>query len=79
MENNIKNTVSSIDDATLKIKTAEIMRALGIEPASLGARFDDPALLRAAIMNINERDIQSIISMLGKEKTEMILRTLGGK
>ena len=81
MENteNLKNTVASISDAELRARVEEVMRALGIPPTAMGQKFSDAASIRRVIMNMSESDLNNIMSTVGKEKTQTILREINKK
>lgn len=81
MENteNLKNTVASISDEELRAKVAQVMYALGIPPTAMGQRFADTSAIRAAIMNMSESDFRRIMSTVGEEKAQAILRGINGK
>jgi hypothetical protein len=76
---NIKNTVASASDAELRAKIESVMYALGIPPTALGQKFNDMGSVRKVIMNMSEADLNNIISTVGKERSESILRELRKK
>jgi hypothetical protein len=55
------------------------MYALGIPPTALGQKFNDMGSVRKVIMNMSEADLNNIISTVGKERSESILRELRKK
>ena len=81
MENteNLKNTVASISDAELRAKVEQVMRALGIPPTAMGQKFSDMSAVRKVIMNMSESDFRNIMSTVGEEEAQTILRGMGKK
>ncbi len=81
MENteNLKNAVASVSDAELRAKVEEVMRALGIPPTAMGQKFSDMTAIRKAIMNMSETDLNNIMSTVGNDKSQAILRGIGKK
>jgi hypothetical protein len=81
MENteNLKNAVASVSDAELRARVEDVMRALGIPPTAMGQKFTDMSAVRKVIMNMSESDLRNIMSTLGKEKAQAVLRGMGKK
>lgn len=81
MENaeNLKNTVASISDAELRAKVEQVMLALGIPPTAMGQRFSDMSAIRKVIMNMSESDFRNIMSTVGEEKAQSVLRDISKK
>ncbi len=76
---NLKNVVSSIDDETLRLKVEGIMAALGIDPNAMGQKFTDVSFIRNAVMNMSEQDLNNIISTVGEDRAQQILRGVNEK
>ena len=76
---NLKNTVSSIDDEALRLKVEAVITALGISPNALGQKFNDMSFIRNTVMNMNEQDLYNIISVVGTENAQSILGNIQGK
>ena len=81
MENteNLKNAVASVSDAELRARVEDVMRALGIPPTAMGQKFTDMSAIRKVIMNMSESDLRNIMSTLGEEKAQAVLRGMGKK
>ena len=81
MENteNLKNAVASVSDAELRARVEDVMRALGIPPTAMGQKFTDMSAVRKVIMNMSENDLSNIMSTLGEEKAQAVLRGMGKK
>jgi hypothetical protein len=81
MENteNLKNAVASVSDAELRARVEDVMRALGIPPTAMGQKFTDMSAVRKVIMNMSESDLRNIMSTLGEEKAQAVLRGMGKK
>ena len=81
MENteNLKNAVASVSDAELRARVEDVMRALGIPPTAMGQKFTDMSAVRKVIMNMSESDLRNIMSTLGEEKAQTVLRGMGKK
>ena len=81
MENskNLKNTVASVSDAELRAKVEQVMLALGIPPTAMGQKFSDMSAVRNVIMNMTESDFRNIMSTVGEEKAQAILRDINKK
>ena len=81
MENteNLKNAVASVSDAELRARVEDVMRALGIPPTAMGQKFSDMSAIRKVIMNMSESDLNNIMSTVGNEKAQSILRDIGKK
>jgi hypothetical protein len=81
MENteNLKNAVASVSDAELRAKVEEVMRALGIPPTAMGQKFTDMTAIRRVIMNMSESDFRNIMSTVGEDKAQAILRNVSKK
>ena len=81
MENteNLKNAVASVSDAELRAKVEEVMRALGIPPTAMGQKFTDMTVIRRVIMNMSESDFRNIMSTVGEDKAQAILRNVSKK
>ena len=81
MENteNLKNAVASVSDAELRAKVEEVMRALGIPPTAMGQKFTDMTAIRRVIMNMSESDFRNIMSTVGEDRAQTILRGMGKK
>jgi hypothetical protein len=81
MENteNLKNAVASVSDAELRARVEDVMRALGIPPTAMGQKFTDISAVRKVIMNMSENDLRNIMSTLGEEKAQAVLRGMGKK
>jgi hypothetical protein len=81
MENteNLKNTVASISDAELRARVEQVMLALGIPPTAMGQRFSDMSAIRKVIMNMSESDFHNIMSTVGEDRAQTILRGMGKK
>jgi hypothetical protein len=75
----LKNTVSSISDEELRAKVEAVMYALGIPPQALGHKFSDMSVIRNTVMNMSESDFRNIVSALGDEKAQSILRNINKK
>ena len=76
---NLKNAVSSIDDEALRIKVEAVMMALGISPNALGQKFNDMSFIRNTVMNLSDQDLVGIISAVGTENAQNILKDIHGK
>ncbi|MGN1095907.1 MAG: hypothetical protein ACI4QR_05920 [Eubacteriales bacterium] len=81
MENTdkIKDTISSIDDETLKLKIENIMQALGISPSAVGQKFNDVSFIRKTVMGMSEDDMKNILSTIGEDKAQEILQEINRK
>ena len=81
MENteNLKNAVASVSDEELRAKVEEVMRALGIPPTAMGQKFTDMTAIRRVIMNMSESDFRNIMSTVGEDKAQAILRNVSKK
>ena len=76
---NLKSTVASISDEELRARVESVIRALGIPPAAVGQKFSDISAVRSAIMNMSESDLRGIMSAVGEERAQVILRGVNGK
>ena len=81
MENteNLKNAVASVSDAELRARVEDVMRARGRPPTAMGQKFTDMSAVRKVIMNMSENDLRNIMSTLGEEKAQAVLRGMGKK
>jgi len=81
MENteNLKNAVASVSDAELRAKVEQVMLALGIPPTAMGQKFSDMTAIRKVIMNMSETDLNNIMSTVGEEKAQAVLRGISKK
>ena len=74
-----KNTIKKVldlDDETLKAKILLLARETGIDANSVTPFFSDMNYLRKMLANLSPSEINRAINMIGKEKSEKILRDL---
>lgn len=76
---NLKNVIGSIDDETLRQKIESIITALGLDPNAVGSRFTDTAFIRNTVMNMSAQDLDNIITTVGKDRANDILRDINKK
>ncbi len=76
---NLKNVIGSIDDETLRQKIESIITALGLDPNTVGSRFTDTAFIRNTVMNMSAQDFDNIITTVGKDRANDILRDINKK
>lgn len=63
----------SLDDNTLREKAEKVARAAGIS-----GNLPDVSKIRAMLSGISDEDIYRLVSMLGKERTEQMIREIQG-
>ncbi len=63
----------SLDDNTLREKAEKVARAAG-----MSGNLPDVSKIRAMLSGISDKDICSLVSMLGKERTEQMIREIQG-
>ena len=63
----------SLDDNTLREKAEKVARAAG-----MSGNLPDVSKIRAMLSGISDEDIYRLVSMLGKERTEQMIRELKG-
>jgi hypothetical protein len=81
MENteNLKKAVASVSDEELRSKIEAVAYALGIPPSAIGRKFSDMSAVRKVIMNMSESDLNNILSTVGGDKANAIVRDAGKK
>ena len=75
MEHNRKTVdgLLSLDDNTLREKAEKVARAAG-----MSGNLPDVSKIRAMLSGISDEDIYRLVSMLGKERTEQMIREIQG-
>ncbi len=63
----------SLDDNTLREKAEKVARAAG-----MSGNLPDVSKIRAMLSGISDEDIYRLVSMLGKERTEQMIREIQG-
>lgn len=63
----------SLDDNTLREKAEKVARAAG-----MSGNLPDVSKIRAMLSSIGDEDIRRLVSMLGKERTEQMIREIQG-
>ncbi len=76
---NLKNVIGSIDDETLRRKIESIAAALGLSADVAQSRFTDTAFIRDAVMNMSAQDLDNILTVIGKDRANDILRDINKK
>lgn len=76
---NLKNVIGSIDDETLRRKIESIAAALGLSADVAQSRFTDTAFIRDAVMNMSAQDLDNILTVVGKDRANDILRDINKK
>ena len=62
-----------LDDNALREKAEKVARAAG-----MSGNLPDVSKIRAMLSGIGDEDIRRLVSMLGKERTEQMIRELQG-
>ncbi len=62
-----------LDDNTLREKAEKVARAAG-----MSGNLPDVSKIRAMLSGIGDEDIRRLVSMLGKERTEQMIREIQG-
>lgn len=62
-----------LDDNALREKAEKVARAAGIS-----GNLPDVSKIRAMLSGIGDEDIRRLVSMLGKERTEQMIREIQG-
>lgn len=62
-----------LDDNTLREKAEKVARAAG-----MSGNLPDVSKIRAMLSGISDEDIYRLVSMLGKERTEQMIREIQG-
>ena len=75
MELNRKTVVEllGLDDNALREKAEKVARAAG-----MSGNLPDVSKIRAMLSGIGDEDIRRLVSMLGKERTEQMIREIQG-
>lgn len=63
----------SLDDNALREKAEKVARAAG-----MSGNLPDVSKIRAMLSGIGDEDIRRLVSMLGKERTEQMIREIQG-
>ncbi len=63
----------SLDDNSLREKAEKVARAAG-----MSGNLPDVSKIRAMLSGISDEDIYRLVSMLGKERTEQMIREIQG-
>lgn len=63
----------SLDDNSLREKAEKVARAAG-----MSGNLPDVSKIRAMLSGIGDEDIYRLVSMLGKERTEQMIREIQG-
>lgn len=63
----------SLDDDALREKAEKVAYAAGIN-----GKLPDVSKIRAMLSGISEEDIRKLVSALGKERTEQMIRDIQG-
>lgn len=63
----------SLDDNSLREKAEKVARAAG-----MSGNLPDVSKIRATLSGISDEDIYRLVSMLGKERTEQMIREIQG-
>lgn len=62
-----------LDDNALREKAEKVARATGVS-----GNLPDVSKIRAMLSGIGDEDIRRLVSMLGKERTEQMIREIQG-
>ncbi len=62
-----------LDDNALREKAEKVARAAG-----MSGNLPDVSKIRAMLSGIGDEDIRRLVSMLGKERTEQMIREIQG-
>lgn len=62
-----------LDDNALREKAEKVARAAG-----MSGNLPDVSKIRAMLSGISDEDIYRLVSMLGKERTEQMIREIQG-
>lgn len=62
-----------LDDNALREKAEKVARAAG-----MSRNLPDVSKIRAMLSGIGDEDIRRLVSMLGKERTEQMIREIQG-
>jgi hypothetical protein len=62
-----------LDDNALREKAEKVARAAGVS-----GNLPDVSKIRAMLSGIGDEDIRRLVSMLGKERTEQMIREIQG-
>lgn len=62
-----------LDDDALREKAEKVARAAG-----MSGNLPDVSKIRAMLSGIGDEDIRRLVSMLGKERTEQMIREIQG-
>lgn len=62
-----------LDDNALREKAEKVARAAG-----MSGNLPDVSKIRAILSGIGDEDIRRLVSMLGKERTEQMIREIQG-
>ena len=68
----------SLDDRTLARTIAALSQAAGLPPETTEAAVSDLRRVRYALGNADSSDVQRAAQLLGEERLNALLRTLGG-
>ena len=67
----------SLDDVTLAKTIKMLAAATGINPKAAEAAVRDLRLVRQSLSNATDADLKAASMLIGKDKTETILKKLG--
>lgn len=67
----------ALDDAALAKTIKALAAATGIDPRAAEAAVRDLRLVRQSLSNATDADLKKATDMLGKERTDALLRSLG--
>lgn len=62
-----------LDDNALREKAEKVARAAG-----MSGNLPDVSKIRAMLSGVGDEDIRRLVSMLGKERTEQMIREIQG-
>ncbi|MBE6606332.1 MAG: hypothetical protein E7635_04775 [Ruminococcaceae bacterium] len=73
IDNNIKNSLLSLDDKSLKNVINSLAGAAGMNNSKINISNDDLIKLRTVIKNATDKDANEALSIIGDEKARHII------
>ncbi len=73
IDNNIKNSLLSLDDKSLKSVVSSLAGAAGMNQSSINISNDDLIKLRNVIRNATDKDANEALSIIGDDKARRII------
>lgn len=74
----ILDSFLALNDAEIQQKLQMIARSLGIDEKKVATQTADVSKIRSMIRTASAEDINRLVNTLGRDRAEVIIKTLGG-